>query len=166
MAARPSVAALSRAVQGLLQFAAAARVVAPISARTVGRQSAEVDAGDVVAGQRPGALSNVSAFHLDTANAHIAEGLIWASLCAAGLKRVLAHAAQRVGGTAMSTRRVAMCAHHILDALVAALLLGIGLRGILRQGLAYLLANARRANPERDHSTGRLRVGLGLVEAA
>jgi hypothetical protein len=102
----------------------------------------------------------------DTANAHIAEGLIWASLCAAVLKRFLAHAAQRVGGTAMSTRRVAMCAHHILDALVAALLLGVGLRGTLRRGLAYLLANARRANPDRDRRTGRLRAGLGLAEAA
>jgi len=60
----------------------------------------------------------------DTANPHIAEGLIWASLCAAVLKRFLAHAAQRVGRTAISTRRVAMCAHHILDALVATLLLG------------------------------------------
>lgn len=102
----------------------------------------------------------------DTANAHIAEGLIWASLCAAVLKRFLAHAAQRVGGTAMSTRRVAMCAHHILDALVTALLLGVGLRGTLRRGLAYLLANARRANPDRDRRTGRLRAGLGLAEAA
>jgi hypothetical protein len=103
----------------------------------------------------------------DTANAHIAEGLIWGSLCAAVLKRFLAHAAQRVGqGTAMSTRRVAMCAHHILDALVAALLLGVGLRGTLRRGLAYLLANARRANPDRDRRTGRLRAGLGLAEAA
>ena len=102
----------------------------------------------------------------DTANAHIAEGLIWASLCAAVLKRFLAHAAQRVGGRAMSTRRVAMCAHHILDALVTALLLGVGLRATLRRGLAYLLANARRANPDRDHRTGRLRAGLGLAEAA
>ena len=103
----------------------------------------------------------------DTANAHIAEGLIWASLCAAVLKRFLAHAAQRVGqGTAMSTRRVAMCAHHILDALVAALLLGVGLCATLRRGLAYLLANARRANPARDRRTGRLRAGLGLAEAA
>jgi hypothetical protein len=103
----------------------------------------------------------------DTANAHIAEGLIWASLCAAVLKRFLAHAAQRVGeGTAMSTRRVAMCAHHILDALVAAVLLGVGLRGTLRRGLAYLLANARRANPDRDRRTGRLRAGLGLAEVA
>ena len=72
----------------------------------------------------------------------------------------------RVHHGTRSDRRVAMCAHHILAALVAALLLGIGLRGTLRQGLAYLLANARRANPERDHRTGRLRVGLGLVEAA
>lgn len=99
----------------------------------------------------------------DTANAHIAEGLIWASLCAAVLKRFLAHAAQRVGATAMSTRRVAMCAHHILAPLVAALLRGGGLRGALRRGLAYLLANARRANPERDHRTGRLRAGLALA---
>ena len=102
----------------------------------------------------------------DTAHAHIAEGLIWASLCAAILKRFLAHAAQRVGGTARSTRRVAMCAHPILDALVAALRLGVGLRGTLRRGLAYLLANARRANPDRDRRTGRLRAGLRLLQTA
>ena len=102
----------------------------------------------------------------DTANAHNAAGLIWGSLCAAVLKRFLAHAAQRVGhGTAMSTRRVAMCAHHILDHLVAALLLGIGLRRVLRQGLGYLLTNARRSNPDRDHRTGRLRTGLRLKTA-
>jgi hypothetical protein len=101
----------------------------------------------------------------DTANPHIAEGLIWASLCAAVLKRFLAHAAQRVGdGTALSTRRVAMCAHHILDALVTALLLEVGLLGALRRGLAYLLANARRAHPERDRRSGRLRAGLLVVE--
>ena len=103
----------------------------------------------------------------DTANPHIAEGLIWASLCAAVLKRFLAHAAQRVGdGTAMSTQRVAMCAHHILDALVTALLLGVGLLKALRRGLAYLLVNARRAHPDRDRRTGRLRAGLALVDLA
>jgi len=103
----------------------------------------------------------------DTANAHIAEGLMWASLCAAVLKRFLAHAAQRVGrGTAISTRRVAMCAHHILDELVTALLIGVGLLATLRRGLAYLLANARRANLDRDSRTGRLRAGLTVVEAA
>ena len=103
----------------------------------------------------------------DTANAHIAEGLIWASLCAAILKRFLAHAAQRVGtGVAVSTRRVAMCARHIIDELVMALLLGAGLLAALRRGLVYLLANARRANVRRDRRTGRLRAGLALVRPA
>ena len=101
----------------------------------------------------------------DTANAHIAEGLIWAGLCAAVLKRFLAHAAQRVGkGTAMSTRRVAMCAHHILDELVTALLVGFGLLRTLRRGLAYLLENAKRANVPRERRTGRLRAGLAIVQ--
>ena len=82
-------------------------------------------------------------------------------------QRFLAHAAQYVGrGAAVSTRRVAMCAWHILEALVRALLQGVGLRGALRRGLAYLLANARRANVPREHRTGRLRAGLELVVPA
>jgi hypothetical protein len=55
-----------------------------------------------------------------------------------------------------------MCAHHILDELVAALLIGVGLLGTLRRGLAYLLANAGRSNPDRDRRTGRLQAGLRL----
>jgi hypothetical protein len=103
----------------------------------------------------------------DTANPHIAAGLIWASLCAAVLKRFLAHAAQRVGpGTAISTRRVAMCAYHLFDDLVAALLVGVGLLRALRRGLVYLLRNARRSNPDRDRRKGRLRVGLLIPQAA
>lgn len=99
----------------------------------------------------------------NTANEHIAAGLIWASLCAAVFKRFLAHAAQLVGnGVAMSTRRVAMSVRHILDDLVAALLDGIGLLEALRRGLTYLLANARRADPNRDRRTGRLRAGLAV----
>lgn len=99
----------------------------------------------------------------DTANKHIAEGLIWASLCAALVKRFLAHAAQIVGGQPMSTRRVAMCAGHIIDALCAALLVCAGFAAVLRSGIAYLIANARRANPARDRKTGRLRAGLFVV---
>jgi hypothetical protein len=102
----------------------------------------------------------------DTANAHIAEGLIWAGLCAAVLKRFLAHAAQRVAnGTAVSTRRVAMCAYHILVDLVAALLAGVGLLKPLRRGLAYLLENAKRSNVPRERRRGRLRAGLMLAQA-
>jgi hypothetical protein len=102
----------------------------------------------------------------DTANPHIAAGLIAASLCAAVLKRFLAHAAQHIGqGVAMSTRRVAMCAHHVLDDLVTASLAGLSLRPALRRCVVYLLANARRAHPDRDTRTGRLRAGL-LIRAA
>lgn len=99
----------------------------------------------------------------DTANEHIAAGLIWASLCAAILKRFLAHAAQRVGGKPISTRRVAMCAGHIMDQLAAALLASVSIAAALRDGLAFLLANARRSNPKRDRKTGRLRSGLLVV---
>lgn len=99
----------------------------------------------------------------DTGNEHIAAGLIWASLCAAILKRFLAHAAQRVGGKPISTRRVAMCAGHIMDQLAAALLASVSIAAALRDGLAFLLANARRSNPKRDRKTGRLRSGLVVV---
>lgn len=99
----------------------------------------------------------------DTANEHIAAGLIWASLCAAVLKRFLAHAAQLVGGKPISTRRVAMCAGHIIDELVTALLACVSIAAVLRDGLAFLLANARRSNPKRDRKTGRLRSGLLVV---
>lgn len=104
----------------------------------------------------------------DTGNEHIAAGLIWASICAAVLKRFLSHAAQIVGhGVPMSTRRVAMCARHVLGDLIAELLRGgARLLHILADSLAYLLANARRAHPDRDRSTGRLRDGLTIVGAA
>ena len=103
----------------------------------------------------------------DTANPHIAAGLIWASLCAAMLKRFLAHAAQRVGsGTAISTRRVAMCAHLLLAAIVEAPLRGRGLLTALRRAMPYLLANARRSDVGRERTTGRLRAGLVLVGGA
>ena len=99
----------------------------------------------------------------DTGNEHIAAGLIWASLCAAVLKRFLAHAAQFVGGKPMSTRRVAMCAGPILDEIVMALLACVSIVSAFRDGMAFLLANARRSNPVRDRKTGRLRSGLVVV---
>lgn len=99
----------------------------------------------------------------DTANEHIATGLIWASLCAAVLKRFLAHAAQFVGGKPISTRRVAMCAGHIIDEIVTALLACVSIADAFRDGMAFLLANARRSNPRRDRKTGRLRSRLIVV---
>ena len=101
----------------------------------------------------------------NTANEHITAGLIWASLCAAVLKRFLAHAAQFIGGKPISTRRVAMCSGHIIDELVSALLACISIAAAFRDGIAFLLANARRANPKRDRKVGRLRSGLVVVGA-
>ena len=101
----------------------------------------------------------------NTANEHIAAGLIWASLCAAVLKRFLAHAAQLVGGKPISTRRVAMCSGHIIDELAIAILACVSIAAAFRAGLTFLLANARRSNPRRDHSLGRLRAGLATVGA-
>ncbi len=66
----------------------------------------------------------------------------------------------------MSTRRVAMCAHHVLNDLVLAALAGLSLRPALRRGTVYLLANARRAHPDRDKRIGRLRAGLLVTQAA
>ncbi len=101
----------------------------------------------------------------DTANEHIAAGLIWASLCAAVLKRFLAHAAQLVGGKPISTRRVAMCAEHIIDDIVRALLTCVSIASAFSEGMTFLLANARRSNPKRDRKSGRLRTALVTVGA-
>ena len=103
----------------------------------------------------------------DTANPHIAAELIWAGPCAALLKRFLAHAAQRVGnGAAISTRRVAMCAHLLLTDLVSALVKGCGLRKAWQHAMEYLLANAGRSNLPREQRIGRFRSGLVLVGGA
>jgi len=99
----------------------------------------------------------------NTANEHIAAGLIWASLCAAVLKRFLAHAAQLVGGEPVSTRRVAMCAGHLIDGIVAVLLASACLASAFRSAVEFLLANAKRSNPARDRRIGRLRTGLAPV---
>ncbi len=94
----------------------------------------------------------------------IAEGLMWASLCAAFLKRYLAHAGQRVLGMAISTRRVAMCAHHFFDGLCRSMLQGgRGLANILRAAFAFFGHNARRTNRSREKTTGRLALGLILA---
>jgi hypothetical protein len=66
------------------------------------------------------------------------------------LKRFLAHAAQIVGGKPISTRRVAMRAGHIIDELVTAMLACASIAAVFRDGITFLLANARRANPKRD----------------
>jgi hypothetical protein len=76
---------------------------------------------------------------------------------------VLAHAAQLVGGKPISTRRVEMGASRVIDDIVTALLACLGLAVAFRDGMAFLLAKARRPRPRRDRTTARLQVRLVVV---
>jgi hypothetical protein len=104
--------------------------------------------------------ANLHAF--DTENPAIVEGLIWTAIAAAALKRFLAHMTQLLTEVPMSTRKVAMCAMHVLGDLVEALKSGdvAGLYAALEAAITYLACHARRAHPERDRQTGRSQLGL------
>lgn len=94
----------------------------------------------------------------------IAEGLIWASLSAAFLKRYIGHACQRVCGQAISTRRVAMVGHQVVGSLFESLKRSFrDLAARLRDVFEFLCHNARRSNVKRERSTGRLALGLRLA---
>lgn len=103
--------------------------------------------------------ANLRAF--DTTNPCIAEGLIWASLCAAVLARYCAHATEAITALAISTQRVAKCLHHVLADLLYALMHRTRhLLDSVTRAIDYLAQNARRAHPNRDRSSGRLKLGL------
>lgn len=104
--------------------------------------------------------ANLHAF--DTANPAIVEGLIWAAIAAAALKRFLTYMTQLLTQVSMSTRKVAMCAVHILGGIVQALKTGdvAGLYAALEEAITYLACHARRAHPKRDRQTGRAQLGL------
>lgn len=104
--------------------------------------------------------ANLHAF--DTNNASIAEGLIWAAIGAALLKRLLAHATQRLRGVEISTRKVAMCAHHVVSEIFKVLAADRPRRlpRAFEVALDYLAVNAKRAHPKRDRRNGRLQLGF------
>src|SRR2546426_1513879 len=98
----------------------------------------------------------------DTTNPAIVEGLIWTAIAAAALKRFLASMTQLLAEVPMSTRKVAMCAVHVLGAIIRALQSGdeAGLYTALGEAVTYLACHAQRAHPARDRQTGRLQLGL------
>ena len=104
--------------------------------------------------------ANLHAF--DTEKPAIVEGLIWTAIAAAALKRFLAHMTQLLVEVPMSTRKVAMCARHVLGDVVEALKRGdvAGLYAALEAAITYLACHARRAHPKRDRQTGRSQLGL------
>ncbi len=104
--------------------------------------------------------ANLHAF--ETAKVPIVEGLIWTAIAAAALKRFLAHMTQLLAEVPMSTRKVAMCAVHVLGDIVRALQSGdvVGLYAALEKAATYLACHAQRAHPARDRLTGRSQLGL------
>ena len=62
----------------------------------------------------------------------------------------------------MSTRKVAMCAVHVVGGIVQALKTGdvAGLYDALEAAITYLACHAQRAHPERDRQKGRLQLDL------
>jgi len=108
--------------------------------------------------------SYTSLHAFDTSKANIAEGLIWAALCAAILKRYCAHMTQHLWQVPISTRKVAVCLHHVLSDIFRALMHSQRqLQKTLQRALRYLSLNAQRAHPIRDQRSGRLKLGLQHV---
>lgn len=100
----------------------------------------------------------------DTNNDNIAEGLIWASLCAAILTRFCAHVSGKLTRVPISTMRVAACIGYVLQDVIYALIhRGRQLNRALRRLVDYLSSNAQRAHPERDRKNGRSKLGLQHV---
>jgi hypothetical protein len=91
----------------------------------------------------------------------IAEGLIWAALTAALLKRFLSHAAEAVySSVELSTHRAALALGYHLPRLMQALLKRTRIRTRTRELLQFLLHNGQRAHRSKDRVSGRLSVGL------
>lgn len=106
--------------------------------------------------------SHANLRRFQTAKAGIVEGLIWASLAAAQLKRFLAHATQHIcPGFQPSTHRAATALGNHLPQLIMAVLhhprrISSQLAALIR----YLASYAGRAHPKRDSKRGRLQTGL------
>lgn len=97
-----------------------------------------------------------------TTNPQIAEGLIWASLCAALLKRALAHVTQIAYGRAISTRIAAQSGPHLLPLLADWAQRKTATTMFLRL-LVFLADNARITHPERKKKRPQHRLGIKLL---
>lgn len=98
-------------------------------------------------------------------NPRLVEGLIWASLCAAALKRSLAHASHRAGARVpISTRIVAMSGAYILPIILRCALNAFRrVAVVIERVFNFLWENAGRSHLKRDRDSGRLQWGLEYV---
>jgi hypothetical protein len=99
-----------------------------------------------------------------TANEQITEGLLWASIATALLKRFVAKAAQMVGEVAVSTLKAASRLPAILPKLIAAVFAGAeSLEEAFAHALEALMLRAKRSNTKRERRIGRQQLGLRPV---
>lgn len=98
---------------------------------------------------------------MQSENPAIVEGLIWAALCAAFLKRAMAHWTQLVHRRPISTRTSAQVGVHILSSL-AAWTMSNSPAQILARLFKYLAENAARAHPARDLRRPQHALGLSF----
>jgi hypothetical protein len=92
----------------------------------------------------------------------IVEGFIWASLCAALLKRSLAHCAQLTHGCAISVRIAAQSGPQLISRLID-WLLDAGNDSIFSDLLSFLVRNAQRTHPRRDNRRPQKILGIEWV---
>lgn len=105
--------------------------------------------------------SHANLHRFDTSNVQIAEGLIWASLCAAMVKRLIALHTQKVKQLPISIRKVAMSMIHVMPQIVHAVLNQVRhIKKALMRAFDYFQGNARRSHLHREKLKGRLAVGL------
>jgi hypothetical protein len=101
--------------------------------------------------------SNLHAFQSE--QPYIVEGFIWASLCAAFLKRAVAHLAQLLTRRPISTRLAAMAGPHIVSWLATWARSGFRPKR-LQALLVFMLNNARPTHPERQPRAPAALLGL------
>jgi hypothetical protein len=92
----------------------------------------------------------------------IVEGFIWASLCAALLKRSLAHWAQLTHGCAISVRIAAQSGPQLISQLID-WLLDTGDDSIFSDLISFLAENAQRTHPRRDNRRPQKALGIEWV---
>jgi hypothetical protein len=104
--------------------------------------------------------SNANLHALQSEQPAIVEGFIWASLCAALIKRALAHWAQLVAGTKrISTRIAASAGPQIMPRLADWAARRFPIR-LFDELLRFLAHNALRTHPERDRRAPSFALGL------
>lgn len=98
----------------------------------------------------------------DTSNQYITEGLIWAALSVAIVKRFMAHLTQAVTKTAISTRIVAMCIGRRISVLAERLIHHdhSSVEKYFKEAISFISGNAMRTNRRREMERGRGKLGF------